>query len=450
MVKRSRQQMLLKELIEPYKNETVLVATSAGSDSMALLSLFYEQGVRVAACYVHHQQRLEENQQEIACLEAYCASRDIPFVVKEIDVEGQNNGNNQAYFRSERYRLLKTCAEEMQIKLIATGHHKNDQTETQFMHLLKGYGLQSLGGIKQEQSINGIVIIRPLLTAEKTQIMAYLEEQKIMYCDDSSNAEDVYLRNVLRNTVFPQLEERHAGAITNIAEHLDDVAELFQYTLLQECQNTLFLQEKEVDMTELQAVLKGKPAVLQRALVKEVLQRVYGYKELVSKQLLQIIITYIYTPKQVRLALTREYTLVKVMGKLQLLEKSEAVAATTYKLRAGEQNIGELSLDVRCTERQKTADETLLLLPQTVWEEELVISRHLPGDQIMIQAGRKKLTRVYIDAKIPKELRTNLLVLRKEHSSEVIYDFATKRMSYQLIQKAEAPVYLYWKIVDKK
>lgn len=56
-------------------------------------------------------------------------------------------------------------------------HHSRDQAETILLNLFRGSGLGGLKGIPYVREN----IIRPLLDAEKEEILAYLEEKEISW-----------------------------------------------------------------------------------------------------------------------------------------------------------------------------------------------------------------------------------------------------------------------------
>ena len=73
-----------------------------------------------------------------------------------------------------------------------------------FSNALKGNGIGSLKGIPER---NGI-ILRPLLQFTKTQLLMYVQENKIKYETDSSNLTSKYERNFIRNEVFQKLKNK--------------------------------------------------------------------------------------------------------------------------------------------------------------------------------------------------------------------------------------------------
>jgi tRNA(Ile)-lysidine synthase len=90
------------------------------------------------------------------------------------------------------------------------GHTASDQLETLLMRLVRGTGLEGLGGIPQRRDN----IIRPLLGFKRQEILAYLQAHNVAFALDPSNAKRA--RGLLRQAVIPTLiglnpqAEKHA------------------------------------------------------------------------------------------------------------------------------------------------------------------------------------------------------------------------------------------------
>jgi tRNA(Ile)-lysidine synthase len=59
-------------------------------------------------------------------------------------------------------------------------------------------------------------ILRPLLNLEKSEILEFLNKNNLKYFIDSSNSENKYTRNKLRNTIIPKFEEINSNYKKNI------------------------------------------------------------------------------------------------------------------------------------------------------------------------------------------------------------------------------------------
>ena len=103
--------------------------------------------------------------------------------------------------------------------MIATAHHANDNAETLLFNLSRGASLSGMVGICDgEIFYNGekISVIRPLINCTKSQILDYINTNKIEFVVDETNLESNYTRNFIRNEVMPLLEKAIPGTVESI------------------------------------------------------------------------------------------------------------------------------------------------------------------------------------------------------------------------------------------
>src|SRR5690606_7788256 len=111
-----------------------------------------------------------------------------------------------------RYDWLEGIRQEYNYACLATAHHANDNAETLLMNLFKGTGISGLHGIPVR---NGH-IIRPLLFANREDIVAYIQTEQVPYRDDASNATDKYTRNNIRLNILPLIEQSFPQVVENL------------------------------------------------------------------------------------------------------------------------------------------------------------------------------------------------------------------------------------------
>ncbi len=108
---------------------------------------------------------------------------------------------------------------------LVTAHHLDDSAETFLINFTRGTGIEGLLGIPEQ---NGF-IIRPLLPFTRAEIEAYAKKNNIAWREDSSNASDKYLRNMLRHHILPVLKELNPSfgdSFTNTIDHLKQAQSL--------------------------------------------------------------------------------------------------------------------------------------------------------------------------------------------------------------------------------
>ena len=183
-------------------NSKFLVGVSGGCDSMALLDIGIKAGLKISVAHVNYQLRNEESERESLIVKQYCLDNKLNFYSKKAKINPIKNIHNET--REIRYQFFNDLVEENKLDYILTAHQQNDNHETFFFNALKGNGIGSLKGIPEK---NGI-ILRPLLQFTKTQLLIYVQENKIKYGTDSSNLTSKYERNFIRNEVFQRLRNK--------------------------------------------------------------------------------------------------------------------------------------------------------------------------------------------------------------------------------------------------
>lgn len=193
------------------------VAFSGGADSTALLLCLYrlrsELGIELRAVHVHHGIRGAEADRDAAFCAELCEKYDIPFQLLYVDAPAYAKTHRlsiETAARILRYEALEQAAPDGDI---ATAHHAMDHAETVLFHLLRGTGMRGLRGILPRSGR----IIRPLLTAEKSEILTFLQQCGEVYVEDSTNFTNESSRNRIRTELMPLMLRENPAALTHIA-----------------------------------------------------------------------------------------------------------------------------------------------------------------------------------------------------------------------------------------
>ncbi len=178
-----------------------LVAISAGSDSLALLSMCYELGMDIIACHVNYHHRLEADEEQ-AYVEKLCKEKSIPLLVR--DEPFIYTGNFEACARSWRYDFFVECVKKYSLKGVLVAHHEDDLLETYFMQEEKGI-IPSYYGLKESMMYKGMLVYRPLLTYTKNELIDYCNQRNIKFYTDITNMDESYTRNRIRHQVVEKM-----------------------------------------------------------------------------------------------------------------------------------------------------------------------------------------------------------------------------------------------------
>lgn len=208
------------QLIRP--GDGVVVGLSGGPDSVFLLyalhTLQARMGFTLRAVHVHHGIRGAEADRDAAFSEKLCAKLAVPFQAVHVTAPAyaaQQGLSLEEAARILRYQALETARQQLTTPAawIAVAHHLDDQAETVLHNLVRGAGLRGLAGMENRRNH----VIRPLLSIKREDILKWLEQNKIAYVTDSTNADPHYTRNRIRSTVLPELREINPEASAHIA-----------------------------------------------------------------------------------------------------------------------------------------------------------------------------------------------------------------------------------------
>ena len=226
------------------RGDSVLAAVSGGADSVCLLLLLHEMaaelGIKVFAFHMNHGIRGAEADRDERFVMELCERLNIPLTVAHEKVEeyaAERGLSGEEAGRILRYHHLGETAEKYQCAKIAVAHHEDDDAETVLLNLFRGSGLAGLSGIRPVREN----IIRPLLCVSRKEIEEYLNEQELSWCEDSTNKENDYTRNKIRNELLPWVTENinsraaeHILAVSEFAAQADAYFEMEAERILEE------------------------------------------------------------------------------------------------------------------------------------------------------------------------------------------------------------------------
>ena len=189
-------------------NDTVVVACSGGPDSMALLNLTIEyrnkKDIKIVCAHVNHNVR-EASKDEKIFVEEFCKRNNVIFEYMVIEHYGDDNFHNEA--RTIRYNYFEDIVNKYNAKYLFTAHHGDDLIETILMRINRGSTLRGYSGFSRILKLKNYMLVRPLITMTKEEILKYNEENNIDYVTDESNKKDVYTRNRYRKYIVSEIKK---------------------------------------------------------------------------------------------------------------------------------------------------------------------------------------------------------------------------------------------------
>lgn len=195
------------------KNEHLLLAISGGLDSVVLAHLLSQNKFQFSLAHMNFQLRGEDSNKDEEFVNALAKQLGVEVYLKRVEID-KNAGSTQIRARELRYAWFNELIEKHSFDKILTAHHANDLLETALLNLSRGTGIKGLRSILPLQ--NGIA--RPLLFAEKLELKQFAKENSIKWREDISNASDSYTRNKIRQHVIPKLLELNPNLISGFQQ----------------------------------------------------------------------------------------------------------------------------------------------------------------------------------------------------------------------------------------
>lgn len=194
---------------------TYVLATSGGVDSMVLLDLLQKSpGIKIIVAHYDHGIR-QESHLDRQLVQKTAKQHGLKFVYHEGKLGSKTS---EAKARNARYEFLNSVAIASKAKAIITAHHSDDLVETAFLNMLRGTGRRGLTSLKSNFNL-----LRPLLDYEKSEIINYAKNHKILWREDPSNTDTRYTRNYLRHHVVPKLTQGQKSQLKILLNELREL-----------------------------------------------------------------------------------------------------------------------------------------------------------------------------------------------------------------------------------
>ena len=223
--------ILTRRLIRP--GQSILVAVSAGLDSMVLLEALRRLAPanrwKLTVAHFNHQLRGRASEADEKWMARITEEWDLPLVVGRAPVRtfaSRHGLSLEMAARGLRHEFLARSACNRGVETIALAHHADDQVELFFLRLLRGAGAEGLAGMKWSSpspSDPAITLIRPLLGCAKAELRLFADQQSLTFREDASNASLDFLRNRIRHELLPLLVKQYQPALRRTTLRLMDI-----------------------------------------------------------------------------------------------------------------------------------------------------------------------------------------------------------------------------------
>jgi tRNA(Ile)-lysidine synthase len=225
--------------------DKLLLAVSGGVDSVVLCELCELTGYDFVIAHCNFRLREEESDRDEEFVRRLAEKYNVTLYNTTFDtkvIASQLKKSIEETARDLRYKWFEAVRGEKVYDYILTAHHANDNVETVLINFFRGTGIKGLHGILSKQN----KIIRPLLFANKKQLLAFANENKLQFVTDYTNAENDFTRNYFRNELIPSIQKVFPEAEENILKNIGRFSEAEQlYNQAIALHKSKLLEQKE-------------------------------------------------------------------------------------------------------------------------------------------------------------------------------------------------------------
>ena len=351
------------------QKEKIILGLSGGADSVCLFHVLNvcreKYGIELFAVHVNHGIRGMQAKEDQEFVEKLCASYQVPLTVITEDVPQiakKEKKSLEEAGRMVRYQAFRKLQKEIGADYIAVAHHKNDQAETVLHNLCRGSGVAGLVGMQTERE----GIIRPLLCVEREEIEEYLKTKGQPYQIDSTNLDNVYMRNKWRNQIIPLMsKEVNAQTVSHIADTASIMGEVADF--IEKCGmrawNTMIETKEETIVLDLEK-WSQEHIVIQKWILQNMLYQLSGEQKDIGQ--VHVLNMMELSKKQVGKILSLPYHLqARRVYQGILLEK---IDDKKEKLSVSESKKNDIQKNKGQDNKEKNSRECNIATEESVWE----------------------------------------------------------------------------------
>ncbi|WP_297432527.1 tRNA lysidine(34) synthetase TilS [uncultured Cetobacterium sp.] len=423
---------MLKKILKKIKDEKlieegdkIVLGFSGGPDSVFLLeALNYarkEINFEFVLAHVNHLLR-GENSDTDEKFSIECSERlNIPIFVKRASIEEiakENNIGLEEAGRFIRYEFFEDILKKTSSNKIAIAHNLDDQIETFLFRLIRGSSLEGLEGIPNRENI-----IRPINEVYKSNILEFLDENKIKYRIDETNFENDFTRNSIRLDLIPWIEKRYNNnfkdKIFNLISEIKEVNKILEIDLKKYEEFRDNRWSLNIDLIELEE------NYIQRKIINEYLKK---YNLEGSREKIGNIIKLLNSNGSKIIKLEKGFILKKQYKNIWIEKEKKDKLKKVNKLVTEKIPFKIIfnSYIVEAMEDNKSFGKNEFLTNLKIGDT-IEIRMRKDGDKIrpLGMESYKKLKDVFINEKVPKDVRGEIPLILKD--DEIVWASGVKK-----------------------
>ena len=401
------------------KEDKIAIALSGGVDSIVLFHLLvteYKDSYKeLVVFHINHGLR-EESYEEAEFVEKFVKDFDVKFYKEELnmsDLERDSHTSEEMLARELRYQAFNKMAKLEGVTKLLTAHHKNDQVENILMRLLIGRSIDHSLAICEEIEMAGLTIYRPLLNSLKAELEEYAKEKNLHYYVDATNFDTDYTRNNIRHNIVPLLNDINSGSFDNLinfANYYQNINNNLKKAILSNKDNYIFSRDEDKI-----SLVKDKFLELNEEemyfLLKDLITDELGVFDIKQKAIFDVV------SSLKKNSGNKSYDL---KNNLKIISQYESIYIHKIEKKCYNDKI-EIIIDKICENSVYEFYQNKFIISTDAKDSEIGFNKsELPllvtikkeGDRVRRGKINKKLSRIFIDEKVPKELRDTLPVIR--------------------------------------
>ena len=415
-------------------DDIIVVGFSGGPDSVFLVEMLKKLqhffNFKIYLVHINHLLRGEDADSDENFSFEYAKKNNLEIFIKRIPVKeiAKEIGKTlEEVGREERYKFFSEIYEKVGATKIATAHNKDDQIETFLFRLIRGTSLQGLEGIK----IKNNNVIRPISEIYKKDILKYLNKNEIQYKIDKTNFENEFTRNSIRLDLIPFIEERY-----NI-KFKDKIFSLIEEIRENNQNNSLNLSDY---VNSENKIILEKMKFLSNFDKKNLLSLFLNKKNIeVNRNKIDEISSLIKSNGTKKIDLDKSYRIVKDYTYLYIEDKKENCVINNNVIQVkipSEQIFDNFKITVSTVENLDIPKQKNQYLLDAIYNDIIEVRYRKEGDRIFLgEKHSKKIKEIFIDQKIPKDIRDRLPIFL--YNNTIFWIYNVKKAYIPKINKNE-------------
>lgn len=418
-------------------NITIVCAISGGVDSMCLLDIVKNYNVNIICAHVNHNLR-NESFEEYEFVKNYCLSNNITF--EGIVLDKIQSGNLENEFRKKRYDFFEDLIKKYNAKYLLTAHHGDDLIETILMRIVRGSSINGYSGFEKESIRDNYSILRPLIYLTKDDLYKYAKDNNIEYREDKTNESDKYTRNRYRKYILPKLKEENKNVHKKFIKFSEELNNSYKFInkYINELLDKYYINNK----LDIKYISKLDEYIIKKLLFN-ILKDIYKDNiNLINDNNINEIIKVIKSNKPnlnvdlpKNIVLIRKYNVLEVKGIQEYIDYKEEIK-------------NEVKLDLGIIKRVNETNLTnnyVCHLNSKIIKLPLYVRNRKDGDFIEILGlnGKKKIKDIFINEKIPKDIRDKYPIV-VDSDDKVVWIPGLKKSKYDVLKTKNYDIILWY------